>query len=264
MFAAAFAAAPPAPPIPAAEPTAKWVVDFAAEYCTASRSFRLNGADLIFGIQPGVMQDGARVMIQAPRNLSSWEGEKASVFIGPGRLDLASTVLVQPVVLPGHARYVIGLTPENYDKLLTTRQLTFDGEHLRARFDLASLGSLTKVLDQCKSTLLASWGLPVEAQARLASFPKPNDAAAIFSSNDYPNRAANRGAIGEVRALTSVDSFGRVTDCRILRSSGHADLDAATCASIRKRARFTPALDKAGKPMASPYLFTTRWQTFAY
>ena len=264
LAAAALTGAPPPNQIPTAQPTAKWVVDFATDHCTASRAFTANGLDLIFAIQPLAMRDGARVMIQMPRKITSWVSENAAISIASSRLERTGAVMAEPVVRPGYSRYVIGLNREDYEKLLTAHQMTFDGQHLRAQFDLGSLASLTKVLDQCKSTLLASWGLPVEAQTNLASFPKPNDGAAIFSPNDYPNGAANRGAIGEVWALTNVDSSGRVTGCRIIRSSGHADLDAATCTSIRKRARFAPALDKAGKPMASPYIFTTRWQTFAF
>ena len=259
LFAAALAAAAPPRPIPVATPVAKWVVDFAPEHCTASHTYMADGAELVVAIQPVPTRDTATLLIQAPRKLTTWESEAAEVHIGSDRIELGGRVRAEPVVKPGFSRYVIGLKRENYEKLLATGRLTFNGQHLRAQFNLQNLAALSKVLAQCNRTLLESWGLPADAQAALASFPEPKNPSAIFNPNDYPNRAANRGAIGEVHALTSVDSAGRVTGCRIMRSSGHADLDEATCEAIRKRGRFSPALDRTGKPMASPYLFTTRW-----
>jgi protein TonB len=50
-----------------------------------------------------------------------------------------------------------------------------------------------------------------------------------------------------------------VTACALRSSSGSEALDAATCAVLQRRARFTPARDKDGKPMAAPAFQTVRW-----
>lgn len=42
---------------------------------------------------------------------------------------------------------------------------------------------------------------------------------------------------------------GSIRDCRIARSSGLAILDQATCAAARRRLRFRPARDTAGRPV---------------
>jgi len=42
-----------------------------------------------------------------------------------------------------------------------------------------------------------------------------------------------------VALLLSIDTAGRVTDCRITGSSGNTDLDDATCRLAQRRGRFT-------------------------
>ncbi|ESZ86940.1 MAG: hypothetical protein Q27BB25_11595 [Blastomonas sp. CACIA14H2] len=53
---------------------------------------------------------------------------------------------------------------------------------------------------------------------------------------------------------------GRVTDCQVTGSSGHADLDEATCKNVTRRARFKPALDQAGNPISDTYSNAVRWE----
>jgi protein TonB len=72
----------------------------------------------------------------------------------------------------------------------------------------------------------------------------------LFSADDYPAEAQRRGEEGTVQAELAVDSSGRVTACTILRSSGSASLDSATCRVLQRRARFTPARDADGNPRA--------------
>jgi protein TonB len=58
----------------------------------------------------------------------------------------------------------------------------------------------------------------------------------------------------------SVGPDGRVTNCEITSSSGHADLDAETCKLITRRARFTPGKDRAGNPTGGSNSNRIRWQ----
>lgn len=69
-----------------------------------------------------------------------------------------------------------------------------------------------------------------------------------FTGADYPERPARAGAEGVVVVRLTVGTNGRVTDCRLHKSSGNSDLDGATCYIIRKRFRFEPARDAQGRP----------------
>jgi len=79
------------------------------------------------------------------------------------------------------------------------------------------------------------------------------------TTNDYPSRALREERAGTTGFRVTVGPDGRVTDCQITSSSGHADLDEATCANVRRRARFTPATDGEGQPTSGSYSNRIRW-----
>lgn len=79
------------------------------------------------------------------------------------------------------------------------------------------------------------------------------------TTNDYPSRALREEREGTTGFRVSVGPDGRVTDCQITSSSGHPDLDAATCDNVRRRARFNPAKDGEGQPTTGTYANRVRW-----
>lgn len=80
------------------------------------------------------------------------------------------------------------------------------------------------------------------------------------SDADYPTSALRRGQQGASAFELTIGPDGRVRDCRITRSSGSADLDAATCAKVSERASFTPARDEHGDLVAGRYSGVIRWR----
>lgn len=56
-----------------------------------------------------------------------------------------------------------------------------------------------------------------------------------------------------------VETDGRVTGCRVDRTSGHSELDGNACRAIEKRFRYRPSLDGAGRPVRSVVVATQRW-----
>ena len=69
-----------------------------------------------------------------------------------------------------------------------------------------------------------------------------------ISPDDYPAAAVGTGAHGIVRFTLTIDPSGRVIGCNITKSSGSSALDYATCTIMRRRARYTPAMDSNGNP----------------
>lgn len=67
--------------------------------------------------------------------------------------------------------------------------------------------------------------------------------------------------------VLSVDERGQATDCRAVETSGTPALDETTCTIMRKRAKFQPALDHEGKPMAALTYWRVNWlieDSFSY
>lgn len=79
------------------------------------------------------------------------------------------------------------------------------------------------------------------------------------TTNDYPSRALREEREGTTGFRVTVGTDGRVTDCQVTSSSGHADLDQATCDNVRRRARFNPATDGEGQPTSGSYSNRVRW-----
>src|SRR3546814_18128656 len=69
----------------------------------------------------------------------------------------------------------------------------------------------------------------------------------------YPKQAARAKIGGEVEVRFTIQPTGRVTGCRVTRSSGDPALDATTCRLIADRFRFRQATNAAGEPVASDY-----------
>lgn len=77
----------------------------------------------------------------------------------------------------------------------------------------------------------------------------PEYLSGSIDSRDVPASLLAQRARGTVGFTLLVGRDGRLRDCRITRSSGHRVLDGATCTAARRRLRFAPARDTAGRPI---------------
>ena len=93
-------------------------------------------------------------------------------------------------------------------------------------------------------------GEPARARANLAAY---------FTDNDYPADAIRRDEQGTVGFVLDVAPEGRIARCLVEQSSGSAALDAATCRTLRSRARFRPARDAAGRPVGDRVRGRIKW-----
>lgn len=99
----------------------------------------------------------------------------------------------------------------------------------------------------------------VAALQRVVTQPKPlYPVQSVVSPADYPAAATGRGTVG-MDLLT--DEEGRVAECRITHSSGSWQLDAGTCNVVTRRARFTPALDRAGNRSIGKIAAQVDWES---
>ena len=78
--------------------------------------------------------------------------------------------------------------------------------------------------------------------------------------SDYPRWAWERGIGGTVGVRFTVEIDGRVTNCRITRSSGHRELDVWTCDLLQRRYRFAAARDEYGQPFAADVVENHSWE----
>jgi TonB family protein len=89
--------------------------------------------------------------------------------------------------------------------------------------------------------------------------PRLTNEGRIFTNNDYPDDALRRGEYGIVSVRLQVTANGIVSECVITESSGFAALDNRTCAAMKARSKFEPAMDSQGNASAGVYRAATNW-----
>lgn len=87
----------------------------------------------------------------------------------------------------------------------------------------------------------------------------PAHRSGAISRKDIPRAVWRTGTGGTVTARFMVEVDGRASECRIVQSSGHAELDSKTCAIIEQRFQFRPARNQRGQPMRAAYGWKQDW-----
>lgn len=124
--------------------------------------------------------------------------------------------------------------------------------------ETGSLRAAMAALRKCNNDVVRSWGIDPELQLRSRLIPIGNPGNwATF--NDFPSTALRDARSGIVNFRLLVDAAGMPSACFIQRSIGSADFDRITCELLTRRARFSPATDSEGKPVAHYYVNSIRW-----
>ncbi len=76
---------------------------------------------------------------------------------------------------------------------------------------------------------------------------------------DLPRALWDAHAAGTVTYRATIGTNGRLSDCRVIRTSGNAALDAATCTLALRHVRFRPARDENGRKISDSALFEQEW-----
>ncbi len=261
--------------------SAKWGVDFGDAHCIAYRSFDKAGEPVLLTVKAPVMGDDLQVSIHAKSKGGTVYGEQLR---GTWQVDGGPPVKITALKFhPAKARDDILMMniPRAALSPIIARSATMSlvfGKTVSHSMRIEGLGSAMKVLDDCVAGLQTDFHVTEQARANYAAqlaspntkIPdsKPTDGSThakaipvgnLFSSDDYPSDALFEGDDGVVRAVLLINDKGRVADCTLTKTSGVALLDAQTCAVVRERARYKPALDPAGLPRRDVDTYTVRW-----
>lgn len=79
-------------------------------------------------------------------------------------------------------------------------------------------------------------------------------------NREYRQLSATSGMVaGQVGVAIRINPNGTPSNCRVVRSSGSPPADSLMCVLISQYVRFRPALDPAGRPVASDITWYPRW-----
>lgn len=108
--------------------------------------------------------------------------------------------------------------------------------------------------------LLAMQAAPADAEAAVKGMAPVTNPGSWVTPDDYPARALREEREGTTAFRLTIGQDGLPSDCEITTSSGHADLDAATCELLIERARFSIGRDAKGNPAGGTYSNRIRWE----
>ena len=258
------------------QPTGKWIVNFADAQCVATRNYG-SEADPIYlvlkapatggSLQIGIVQNGRH---SEPRQFDGEVVFDEAVTIQTNLLEFGYKKLGQRALL-------VNLNSQNVPSLRPAKTLAIrardrgiakvgtrlgeggsrDGE----TFALTQMGALMNMLDTCTEDLRDVWkAWDYDKEPSGLKEGPSGDLSGIFSADDYPGIAVFKDQMGSVAFVLLIDEHGKIADCTVTETSGVASLDAQSCAVVKERAKFKPAIGLDGKPSKSSYFQRISWR----
>ena len=128
------------------------------------------------------------------------------------------------------------------------------------RLALGSMAAPMRTLRGCTTDLVRRWGLDPAEQASLTRRPTPvGNPGSWMNSKDYPSDMLRRGSNGMGQFRLEISETGSIAACHIQSRTNPDAFADLSCRLLSKRGRFTPALDRNGKPIKSYYVSSVRW-----
>jgi hypothetical protein len=265
----------------ALEPADKWVLSYAEDSCRLARAFGKDADRVILVLdqfQPGGEMDLSLVGKRFGRSPLSRmgltvafgpdlpKGELHDALLGTLGPDKTTIIMAGPRDLlnrkskrtsEDHSEAGGTTTPEQEAAITEVRFTTIS---MRLALKTGSMKSPLGAMRTCMSDIVKTWGLdPVQQaalSARVAATTKPG---LWLKPEDYPSGPLFMGASAIVRFRMMVGADGVPTQCFIQQATNSPEFIKLTCDLLMKRARFSPALDREGKPIASYYTNSVRW-----
>lgn len=245
------------------QPTGKWVVDFAEAQCVASRNYGSKEDPVFLVLKQPPLGSIMQLAIVDERGAGMPEQFDVTVTFD-GQKPIKMELLRYRPLKTKYRSNLINIPLKDFATAASAKVIRIRGDRLDEAFSLSAMPALLKTLNECAIDLRQVWNIhdPDKEEDR----PIENGSGAkgrlqgIFRSGDYPSQAIYDYRSGTVRVALLIDEKGKVADCAILETSGTPVLDAQSCAIIKERARFKPAVGQDGKPMKDGYIQRITWR----
>jgi TonB family protein len=237
-------------------PAGSWQIDYAETHCTLSMNFAAGAQTVSLGLIPMSGANQVKVaLIANDRSVLRGEGE-ARIVVSPAST-ANETYMYYAFAGPNErSTAMVKWTRTRMAELAGAKAMTVK---LRNRDIAFQIKGVTKALDAlavCERDLIKGWGFDPEP---VASSPRLLNPLEVVNPRDYPLRALEEGRGGETGFRLRIDVQGKPVECAITEKSGNNDLDASVCALVMKRARFSPAAGKDGKPIEGLFATAIVW-----
>lgn len=274
-------------PVPAAskeslrlKPNSPWNIDYAEDSCRMARSFGEGDQKVRLIAERYEPGDSMRLSFIGKPAFSELERGTVKIRFGPAEpvlevfffpasagkgvpaLVVGTNVRIAPrsdeELAANKAALKAGKTDFKWSNITPEQEAAVAfievGGTIRHPFILetGSLGPPLAALRKCTDELLEHWGIDVAKHASLTREATPTSRPGTWvTSRDYPLTMAALGKRAIVQFRLNIDSTGTPTACHIQQSTRPKEFDDAVCNAIMRRAKFEPALDVEGNPIAS-------------
>ncbi|QQV78290.1 energy transducer TonB [Sphingomonas aliaeris] len=243
------------------KPSGPWFVEYADNMCVLNRNYGTGRERLLLGFRPSPMGERMEVVtITSEARGVTMRGTGKVDILPDGRSVPSDFVSWRPKDRPDTRVTMFELSEKDINDVLSAGQFKMSGAGLKTvQVALKGTTAARDALRKCSDDLLQSWKIDPAERSLMAQRPLALGMASWVRDNDYPIAALKAGAQGTTSIIWRVGIDGRVTDCRVVRSSGHALLDETACKLAVKYSRYKPAVGKDGKPMAAHVSLNFTW-----
>ena len=232
------------------QPRTSWDVDYGDTRCAAVRSFGSPSDPIAFGIVPSINGETYKLIVNV-----QWKGpiyaqeHRGTVDFGGAKIGTWLLHFGKKGANSSNYEFHLSAAEVERAKGATTVLLHSDsGENFQ--FALSQMPELLDALHRCTADLQQYWNYGARSTVPLTKMPKA-DLRSIFTGDDYPSEAQQRGQEGKAQYQLLVDEKGSVAGCDLIVQSGVPIIDVMGCQVLLERAKFTPALDGNGKGVRS-------------
>jgi TonB family protein len=228
--------------------------------CIVGRDFGTGDQLVTLGFRPYPLGEKVRIALWIPATGKKFTWGKAELALDE-QTPVEEYFDQGPVPIKGKHLIQIDIERSKIETLHAAKLLHIRTEKRNWSFKLGNVAGAMKALQGCENDLLVKWGMDpaVLASIETSAF-HPFGLESIFRTSDYPRVAMSRNEQGTAGVRYWIGTNGKVSDCRVVETSGSALLDQQTCDVIIRRARYFPARVKSGESVASIGFQRIRWE----
>jgi TonB family protein len=265
------------------KPSSPWNLDYSDDSCALRRDFAA-GAELVsFELRQFAPGDGFNVIVaskaqgfreRAPK-VRFLPDAKFRTIERPIYLDYGNgargvqwggsffdeTFANKQTTKPGD-RDAASASPSRRQSEYKQRESSISGLEIGGSFSpsiVLATGEMHRPMEgmrKCIDELVTHWGIDPATQRTLSRRASPTGQAtwARKLQDAYPEAMLKQEKSGIVRVRMIVGPDGKPTSCRVQVKSQDPSFETTACREMMKVARFEPALDAVGKPVASYFI----------
>ena len=242
-----------------------WTWDRETMSCALREDLSSDGGTFEIGRTPGNSEIWVSLIESAKSGDVHGDYRDGRIRVDPDG-NFAAEVNVRTGVL--HRRDVRRVDATTYDqsflaKFSKAKAIEFWHQELgTVRVPIASAATAVRALQECEDQKMRDWGIDPVRWKSLKSPPIPLEHWSKWLNDfDYPLEAISFSVEGGVVARLNVTADGKVSDCEVMNPSKYKGFEASACYALKKRGRFSPALDANGNPVASTYVVDVEFRT---